>query len=120
MVDEVPERANVIGQLFRKRECLSDEATAALAQGIVEALDVIGLATLFANCSMAFRGENRRVGLPKIGIGNRALAVDWRERFPEFASHLFRSCPDRDANNLARITVESYPHPLLPAFTADK
>jgi CheY-like chemotaxis protein len=120
VVDKVPEGADVIDQLFRERERLSDEAATALAQGVVEALDMIGLATLFADCSMPFGRKNCRVGLPKISVGDRTLAVDWWERGPELASRLLGSCPDCDANNLARITVECQPDPLLPALTSDK
>lgn len=120
VVDKVPERADVIDQLFRKRERLSDEAATALAQGVVEALDMIGMATVFADCSMTFGRKNCRVGLPKISVGNCTLAVDWWKRGPKLASCLLGSCPDRDTNNLARITVQRQPDPLLPALPADK
>jgi ABC-type uncharacterized transport system ATPase subunit len=45
-VDEIPERTDVIRQLFRERERLADEPTAALAKSVVEAFNVIGLAGL--------------------------------------------------------------------------
>jgi hypothetical protein len=38
---------------FRERERLPNQPATALAQGVVEALDVVGLATLLANNSMA-------------------------------------------------------------------
>lgn len=119
-MDKVPERADVIDYLFRKRERLSDKAATALAQGVVEALDMIGLATLFADGSMTFGRKHCCVGLPKIRVGNRTLAVDWWKRGPKLASRLLGSCSDRNANNLARLTVQRQPDPLLPALAADK
>jgi hypothetical protein len=56
MVDVVPESADVIGELFRERERLADKPAAALAQRIVEAFDMVGLAAAFAAGAMAFRG----------------------------------------------------------------
>ena len=44
MVDEVSDASDVIGEFLGKRESFSDQARAALAQGVVKALDVIGLA----------------------------------------------------------------------------
>lgn len=43
----------MVCQLFGKRERLSDEPTTALAQGIFETLDVIGLAAPLAYRTMA-------------------------------------------------------------------
>lgn len=40
-MDKEPDRADVIGQLFRKGERLADEPRQTLAQGVVEALAVV-------------------------------------------------------------------------------
>lgn len=76
---EIPQGANVIGHLFRERERLAHQATTALAQGIVEPFDMIGLATLFANCPMPFRGQDGGIRFPKVGVADRALPIDgWK------------------------------------------
>jgi hypothetical protein len=65
VVDVVPDRADVVGRLFRERECLSNQSTAALAQHIVEPLDMARLATLLANGSMGRGWQNGRIACQK-------------------------------------------------------
>jgi hypothetical protein len=50
VVDEIANRADVVRQLFRERERLAHQATATLAQRVVEPLDMAGLTTLLADC----------------------------------------------------------------------
>jgi len=76
VVDVVPNGTDVIGRLFRERERLPNQPTTPLAQGVVEALDVAGLATLLANGSMALGRQNGRIGLPEIRLADGTLALD--------------------------------------------
>ena len=79
IVNVIPNSADMIGRLFRERERLPNQPATALAQGVVEALDVAGLATLLANSSMALGWQNGCVGLPEIRVADGTLAVDsWK------------------------------------------
>ena len=120
VVDVVPNGADVIGRLLRERERLPNQPTTALAQGVVETLDVAGLATLLANGSMALGRQNGRIGLPEIAVTNRTLAVDGRERGPQLASCRFGSRSNRHTHNLACLAVISQPNPFLAPLGADK
>jgi hypothetical protein len=51
IVDVIPNGTDVIGHLFRERECLSNQPTATLAQRIVEPLD-----TTFCSVIVTERG----------------------------------------------------------------
>jgi hypothetical protein len=64
-VDEIPERTNVIGPLLRKRKRSAYQPATALAQRIIEPLDMIGLATLFPDGSVPFRWQEGGIGFPK-------------------------------------------------------
>jgi hypothetical protein len=54
MVDKKPECADVILELFRKRQGFAHEASTTLAKGIVEAFNMIGKTRVFADRTMAF------------------------------------------------------------------
>ena len=75
VVDEEPERSNVILELFGKRERFAHEAGTALAKSVVEALNMIGEASLFANRTMAFGGKDFGIGLPEIGVEDGPLSI---------------------------------------------
>ena|SRR6266540_2151368 len=79
---------------------------------------MIRLPALFADRTMALRGENRCVRCPKVGGTDHTLAVDWRQRGPQVSSCRFRALPKRYTNNLASLAVERKPNPFLAAFLA--
>ena len=58
-----------------KRECFAFQSATALAQRVVEALDIIGLATVFADCTMQSRQHDDCIGFPKIGATDSTVAV---------------------------------------------
>jgi len=74
-MNEVPDSANVIGKLLGERERIADEPTAALANRVVETLNVGCLTAVFASGLVPFGRENSCIGGPKIGVADRALAV---------------------------------------------
>jgi hypothetical protein len=47
VVDVMPDGADVVGRLFRERECLSNQPTPPMAQRIVEPLDIKSLPAVF-------------------------------------------------------------------------
>lgn len=51
-----------------EREGLADEAGQALTEGVVEALDMVGRAGVFADGPMLFVGEHGPVSPPKVGV----------------------------------------------------
>ena len=82
-MDKIPNRANMIFQLFRKRERFTYQAGDALPQRTIKAFNVIGLARCLPDSAMAFGGQNRGIGGPKIGVRHRALAVNGRQGIPQ-------------------------------------
>ena len=52
MVDKEPKRADVILKLFGKGKGFAHQASTELAKGIVETLNMIGQASLFADRAM--------------------------------------------------------------------
>jgi hypothetical protein len=119
VVDKVPDRANMVGQLFRERECLSNQSTTTLPQGIVEPLDMTGLTTLLSDRTMAFRWQDCGIRLPKIGVADGTLAIEGRQRSPQSAYAGFGPRSDRHTDNFAGLAVKSQPNPLLTSFLAN-
>src|SRR5688500_9814898 len=99
IVNVIPNRTDVIGRLFRERERLSNQSAAPLAQCLVEAFNMRGLATLLANRSMALEGQNSRIGLPEIGVTDGTLTIDGRKAGPQLACRRFGSCANRNTHN---------------------
>ena len=54
MMDEKPQCTDVILELFGKRQGFAHETSTALAEGVVEALNMVGETSLFANGVMPF------------------------------------------------------------------
>ena len=54
MVDKEPESADVILELFGKRQGFAHKASATLTKSVIEALNVVGEARVFADRTMAF------------------------------------------------------------------
>jgi len=52
-MDEVPNCSDMVGNLLGKRKCFAYQSSNPLPQGVVEALDVIRFATVFADNSMS-------------------------------------------------------------------
>ena len=69
VVNEQPDCGDVVIKLFREGQGFSDQAGAALAEGTVETLDVIGLAAVFADMVQSFGVENGVISTPEIDIG---------------------------------------------------
>jgi hypothetical protein len=120
VVDKVPDGADMIGHLLRKRECSAHQSTTALAQRIVEPFNVIGLASVLPDCSVPFGGQDSGICLPKIAVTDRTLAVDWWKAGPQPACGGFCPRPNRHADNFARGAIDREPDPFLVTLGADK
>jgi hypothetical protein len=83
-------------------------------------LDVAGLATFLANCSMALGRKNGRMGLPEIRVADRALTIDAKKGGPQLTCHRLSSRSNRHTHNLARVAVISQPNPFLAPLGADE
>lgn len=120
MVDEVPDCAEVILQLFREGERLANKPGDALAKGVVESFYEAGLAAALRRWPMPTSGKHRFVRRPEVGVGGGALAVDGRQRPPQAASALGIAVSDVHSDDLPRLYVQSQPDPLLVAFLTDE
>jgi hypothetical protein len=67
---EQPNGPDMIGELFGERQRFTDETTTTLAKSIIEALNMTGFASLFADSLMAFGGQNAGIGLQEIGVAD--------------------------------------------------
>lgn len=54
MVDKKPQRTTMILELFGKGEGFADQTSTTLSKGVVEALNMVGEASLFADRAMPF------------------------------------------------------------------
>ena len=75
VVDKEPERTDVILELFGKGQCFADEAGTTLTESVIEAFDMVGQASLFADRTMPFGRKDFGIGLPEIGVEDRALSI---------------------------------------------
>ncbi len=105
-MQKVPDGANMVGQFFRKGQRLAYEPRTTLPQGIVEALNVSGLAGFFAHRFVAFGGQNARIDLIEIGKTNRLLAIFWREGIPQIFGSRLIARSDSAPNDQACIDIQ--------------
>ena len=112
MMEEVEDRADVVIELLGKGEGLAAQAADTLAQGVVEALDVIGLPRLLASGLVAFGRKDGGVGVPEVAVADRAHPVLRWQRVPQLASRFCGAVTNCHANHFAGFTVEGEPNPL--------
>jgi hypothetical protein len=79
-VDEIPDSTDMIGKLFRERECLAHQTGTALAKGVVEPFNVTGFAAGYIDRLVAFGGQNAGISLQEIGVAERPLSIFRWER----------------------------------------
>ncbi len=75
----------MIDVLFGKRGGTASVTTNPLAQVVVPAFLVVGLAAAFGNGMVLSRGHNQRIDIEFIGE-NRTIAVGIRDSLPKFTS----------------------------------
>ena len=81
--------------IFTERESFTHQIGATLPQGLVETLDMRGLARLFADSSMTLGGQNQRIRLPEITITECTFAIIGRQRLSQLTTGLGRAIAKR-------------------------
>jgi len=81
-MDKVPDGTDVVLPLLRERQGLAHQAADPLPQRVVQPLDMAGLPAVFAHWTVAFRWEDAGIGVRKIAVAHRTLAIDRWLRFP--------------------------------------
>ncbi len=82
MINEAPNTKLMEENVLAERQGVADEVGAALAQGMVEALDMSSFPGLLAKRALARGGQDRVIGGSEIGITQGALAVVWGQGCP--------------------------------------
>ena len=115
-VDVVPDGTDMIGCLFRERECLSNQPTAPLAQRIVEPLDMIRFACQLGDCPVLCRRNDPFVRDVLIGVKHGVLTVCVRNLGPQELGAPAAAIPHMKGNHLATRGIHGDPNPLLVRF----
>jgi hypothetical protein len=76
MMDKIPNRPNMIVNLFRERERqrFPHQATDPLPEHVVQALDMARLSAFLADGTMPLRRQHTRIRFPEIGVTDGILA----------------------------------------------
>ena len=77
-MNKVPDSANMVFNLFRKRKCFSDQPRDALSQRAIETFNFVCFASFFTYRAMSLGRKNPLIGFPKIGITDRTLTINTR------------------------------------------
>lgn len=113
--------ANFVEQdVATEGQCLANQIRASLAQGIVEALDMSGLARLLADRAMALGRDDVLIDCVEIGVTDGAFAIVSWERCPKLPTGFPRAVADREANDPARLSLKRNPDPHYRAFVPHK
>jgi len=68
VVDEGPDSADVVIEVFGEGEGFPDKSRASLPQGVVEAFDMVGLSRLLADLVEGIGVEDSPVSFPVVGL----------------------------------------------------
>ncbi len=120
MVDELPNRTNMILNLLRERQRLAYQSSNPLPQCVVEPLTVVCLPAILAHRPVSLRWQHTRIRLPEIAVADRTLAVDRWQRPPQLPSRCLVPRPNGTPNTFTGVTVQGQPDPLLGALLAHK
>jgi hypothetical protein len=98
MADEVFDGTDVVRQLFREGQSVTDEAGDTLPHCVIEALDMIGFAGVLRDGFMLRRGNDPGVDSILIRIECRLLAVHRRKIGPQLFRALVTAITDVEDN----------------------
>lgn len=110
----------MVFELFGKGQRLPDQTRHPVAQGVVEAFDVVGEAAVLARRDVAVFREGQGVGFPIVGVTDGGLAVGLRQGVPQGLCACSAAVADMYADDGAGLPVQGQPDPLLVAFVADE
>jgi hypothetical protein len=119
-MNEIPNRTDMIGQLFGKSQRFAHQPPNPLPQRVIDALDMIGLTTLLADRAVPFGRQDHAVGLVEIAVADGTLSIDWREAVPQCLRSDVVACSDRNPDNLSGLAIQRQPEPLLIALTPNE
>jgi len=120
VMNEIPDCADMILPFLRKRQGLAYQTANALAQRVVQMLDVIGLSARFPDRTVPFGWQRGGIRFPKIALRHSALTIDGRQRRPQLAGRGFIACANRDSHDFTGVAVERQPDPVFVPFVPDK
>ena len=120
MAEEVFDGTDVVRQVFREGQRVTDEAGDALPHGVIEALDMIGFAGVLRDGFVLCRRNDPGVDCILIRIECRLLAVHRRQIGPQLFRARVTAITDVAGNDLPCLLVHRDPHPLLVRFFVTK
>src|SRR5215510_7557532 len=100
MASEVLNGTDVVRQLLRESQSITDEAGDALPHSVIEALDMIRFAGVLRNGFVLRRRNDPGVDGILIRIKRRLLPVDRRQIGPQLLRTLVTTIPDVERNDL--------------------
>src|SRR6516164_4534515 len=105
MAYEIFDGTDVVRQLFREGESVTDEAGDALPQRVIAALDMVGFAGVLRNGFVLCRRNDPGVDRILIYIECRLLTVHRRQIRPQLPRTLVTAIPDMEGNDLQCLFV---------------
>ena len=108
-IDEYLDGVFVHAFTFRKGECLPDESSDSLAQGVIATLDMVG-APAFVAAVVLLWWNDLSIGFPQIGVAE-AFFVTRRNRVPQHTARPFASTSQSVSYDLSGATTQSQPQP---------
>jgi len=78
-----------------------------------------GLTRCFWDRSMAFGWKHTPLGAPLISGDNRAFAIVWGQRLPEFPTCCGRTVTKGETNDFACLALKSHPYPYFVTLRID-
>ena len=113
MADEVFDSTDVVRQLFREGQSVTDEAGDALPHSVIEALDMIGFPGVLRDGFVLRRRNDPGLDRILIGIEHRLLTGHRGQIRPQLLRTLVTAIPDMEGKDLPCLFVHGDPHPLL-------
>ena len=113
MADEVFNGTDMVRQLLREGQSVTDEAGDALPHGVIEALNMMGFAGVLRNGFVLRCRNDPCIDGILIRIKRRLLPGDRRQIGPQLFRTLVTAIPDVERNDLPRLLVHRDPYPLL-------
>lgn len=86
-----------------------------MAEGVIEAFDVVGQACSFANSLVQVIRYDSLVSVPEVGKAD-ALLEDTGDGLPKVTARGNASTPDNTGNHLLSLLTKGQPHPAFICF----
>ena len=110
---EILDGADVVVQLFGKRQRTAYQTRDTLPQGVVESLNVIGLACFFADRTVLCSGDDAFIHHIRVRIKRRLMTLCLGYLAPELLGAFAAAVADVKSNDLSRFDSHGQPNPLL-------